>query len=82
MHRLAVALVAFLASVGLAAAEDRAPAPSDAEKLALTFELQECVTGKLRVSQTMFQLKAQLDAANKRADEAEASLKAKDEPGK
>lgn len=82
MLRTATLIAASLIVAEGALAQGDAPASPDPEKQALTYELQECVGNKLRTTTQLFAMKAQLDAANKRADEAEAKLKAKEEPGK
>lgn len=80
MLRIALLTVASLAAAAPAWAQGDAPPPPDPERQALTYELQECVGSRLRTTTQLFAMKAQLDAATKRADEAEAKLKAADSP--
>lgn len=79
MLRVGIVLILTSWCNSVASAQGDTPVQADPEKQALAFELQECVGGKVRTATQLFTLKLQLDAATKRADEAESRLKALEE---
>lgn len=70
-----LSIASLLAASATAAVAQDAPArTTDFEKQALAYELQECVGAKIRTTTQVLALRAQLEAATKRAEEAEAKL--------
>lgn len=73
--RLLLTASLLVAIATASSAQDAPGRTTDFEKQALAYELQECVGAKIRTTSQVLALRAQLEAATKRAEDAEAKLK-------